>query len=122
MQGTLDPDNRKALKLSASSCMFNFELANWTVLSTIAELLIPSSNDRVVAKLEKVTLYTPGGYLKPHKVLAFVRTRRACCIIHIGYLVLPSLLHAGVSALVSGVVLRDQGTVARSNVLRDGVT
>ncbi|MCJ1368758.1 hypothetical protein MMC16_007904 [Acarospora aff. strigata] len=66
-QETLDPEYRQALKLVADSVACNFDLSNWSVLAQIKQVLLPHSNKEVLAQLDKVNLYTVGGFFKPHK-------------------------------------------------------
>ena len=65
-QESLDSEYRQALRLATDSA-FNFDLSNWSVLAQIKHVLLPHSNKEVLAQLDKVNLYTAGGFFKPHK-------------------------------------------------------
>ena len=65
-QESLDPEYRQALKLATDSAC-NFDLSNWSLLAQIKHVLLPHSNKEVLAQLDKVNLYTAGGFFKPHK-------------------------------------------------------
>ena len=45
----------------------NFDLSNWSILAQIKHVLLPHSNKEVLAQLDKVNLYTAGGFFKPHQ-------------------------------------------------------
>ena len=65
-QSTLDPEYRQALKLTADSAC-NFDLSNWSILAQIKEVLLPHSKKQVLAQLDKVNMYSVGGFFKDHK-------------------------------------------------------
>ena len=64
---TLDPEYRQALKLAADNAAFNFELSNWPILAQIKQVLLPHTEKQIFARMDKVNLYTAGGFFKAHK-------------------------------------------------------
>ena len=64
---TLDPEYRQALKLSSHKAAFNFELSNWPILAQIKQVLMPHTDKHISARVDKVNLYTAGGFFKAHK-------------------------------------------------------
>lgn len=54
-------------KLAADSAAFNFDLSNWSIIAQVKKLLMPNSDKEILARVDKVNLYTAGGFFKAHK-------------------------------------------------------
>ena len=64
---TLDPQYRQALKLASDSAAFNFDLSNWPIIPQVKKVLMPFADKEILARVDKVNLYTAGGFFKVHK-------------------------------------------------------
>ena len=87
----LDPEYRQALKLDKSKFSLNAELHSTSLLDEIKAALCPDhGNVTLTAELDKLNVYTEGGFFKEHK-----DTPRANNFIGTLVLVLPSAFEGG---------------------------
>ena len=110
-QSILDEEYRQAMKIS-SDCGLNFDLANWSVVAQIKEVLLPHSNKQVFAQLDKVNLYSDNGFFKDHK-----DTPRSQAMFASLVLCLPSPFEGGQLVIKhrSGQKVYDWGTAAHDS-------
>ena len=89
-QDVYEPKYRQALGLSADEISHNFEIESTTILDEINAALCPHTDVVLTTKLEKLNVYTAGGFFKGHTDHA-----RASNFIGTLVLVLPSPFEGG---------------------------
>ena len=64
----LDPEYRQALRLDGDKFLLNFELQSTSLLEDIKAALCPDrDNVTLTAELDKLNVYTKGGFFKDHR-------------------------------------------------------
>ena len=102
----LDPEYRQALRLNGDKFSMNFELQSTTLLEDIKAALCPDrDNVSLTAELDKLNVYTKGGFFKDHR-----DTPRGNNVIGTLVLVLPSAFEGG-DLVVAGSGSEEQAAV-----------
>ena len=87
----LDPEYRQALRLNGDKFVLNFELQSTSLLEDIKAALCPDrDNVSLTAELDKLNVYTKGGFFKDHR-----DTPKGNNFIGTLVLVLPSAFEGG---------------------------